>query len=197
MSRMFYLTLIGLVLAGIVHVLIILLIPFYATNDAWTRLAARSGAWSFTKVAAPDMPTTPLPLVDPAFRMAACRFDLSEAPLRLSSIGVAPFWSVAIFDRQGRNIYSFNDRTAIERRLSALIVDPVQMAQLRKNPPPEAESAVLVETTSRQGFVLVRALQSDTSWSRETEAFLQNAKCERYAFPASPTAADDGADGDS
>lgn len=183
MSRLFYLTLMGLVLAGIVHVLIILLIPFYATNDAWTRLATQSGSWSFTPVAAPEMPSTPLPLVDSAFRMSACRFDLSEAPLRLSSQGSAPFWSVAIFDRQGRNIYSFNDRTAIERRLSALIVDPVQMAQLRKTPPPEAESAVLVETSSREGFILIRALQGDPSWAVEADQFLKNAKCERYTMP--------------
>ena len=132
MSRLFYLTLVGLVLAGIVHLLIILLIPSYATKDAWTRLAARSGVWSFTPVASPEVPVSVLPLVDPAFRMAACRFDLREAPLKLASDGVAPFWSVAIFDRQGRNIYSFNDRTAIERRLSALVVNPVQMARLRR-----------------------------------------------------------------
>ncbi|MEM1039793.1 MAG: DUF1254 domain-containing protein [Pseudomonadota bacterium] len=192
MTRLFYLTLVGLVLAGIVHLMIILLIPSYATKDAWTRLENRSGIWSFTPVASPDLPRSVLPLVDPAFRMAACRFDLQEAPLRLASDGRAPFWSVAIFDRQGRNIYSFNDRTAIERRLSALIVNPVQMARLRKNPPPDAESAVLVETESAEGFVVVRVLQSDPSWSEETASFLNNAKCERYVLPSDPDEAEGG-----
>ncbi|MEO1397441.1 MAG: DUF1254 domain-containing protein [Pseudomonadota bacterium] len=192
MSRLFYLTLVSLVLAGIVHLLIILLIPSYATKDAWTRLAERSGIWSFTPVASPDLPVSVLPLVDPAFRMSACRFDLSEAPLRLASDGFAPFWSVAIFDRQGRNIYSFNDRTAIERRLSALVVNPVQMARLRKNPPPDAESAVLVETESSEGFVVVRVLQSDPSWTEETSSFLRSAVCERYVLPTDQSSAVDG-----
>jgi len=190
MSRLFYLFLVGLVLAGIVHLTIILLIPSYATKDAWTRLASKSAVWSFAPVANPESPRSVLPLVDPAFRMAACRFDLNEAPLRLSSNGTAPFWSVAIFDRQGRNIYSFNDRTAIERKLSALVVNPVQMARLRKNPPPDAESAVLVETSSAKGFVVVRVLQSDPSWTVETHNFLQNAKCERYALLADPVETD-------
>lgn len=181
MKRTIYILSLALVLAGIVHILIILLIPNYAEKDAWARLAQVAQPWEFKLVSTPGNEKTILPSVDPAFGMAACRYDLAQAPLRVIAEGQLPFWSVAIFDRQGRNIYSLNDRTAIERKLSLLVVNPVQMAQFRKNPPPEAQTAVLVETAAEQGFVIVRALQQNPGWSGEVSKFLSTARCEQYA----------------
>ena len=179
MKRTIYTLALAMLLAGIVHILIILLIPNYAAKDAWTRLAQVAKPWEFKLVSIPGHEESVLPSVDPAFGMAACRYDLAQAPLRVIAEGHLPFWSVAIFDRQGRNIYSLNDRTAVERQLSLLVVNPVQMAQFRKNPPPESESAVLVETAAERGFVIVRALQESPGWSGEVMNFLTTARCEQ------------------
>ena len=117
MRRLIYAGVVGLVLAGIVHITIVLLIPSYAAKDAWAKLAQRGSPWEFSLVSEPGRLNSDLPNVDPAFGIAACRFDLSQSALRVTADGDLPFWSVAIFDRKGRNIYSFNDRTAIERQL--------------------------------------------------------------------------------
>lgn len=180
MKRLIYTLLVGLVLAGIVHILIIVFVPSYAAKDAWTNLEQVGEPWTFNVVATPGEPSSLLPVVDPMFGVAACRYDLSEAPLKVEAEGLLPFWSVAIFDRQGRNIYSFNDRTAIERRLSLIVVDAVQMAQMRKNPPPDSENAVLVQSDLKQGFVLIRALQPDASWKPELDRFLREANCSKF-----------------
>ncbi|MEE9314645.1 MAG: DUF1254 domain-containing protein [Rhizobiaceae bacterium] len=180
MKRLFYTSLIGVVLAGIVHLLIIFLIPSYATKDAWATLEQIGEPWKFTIVALPGQSESILPLVDPTFGVAACRFDLEKAPLSVESIGDLPFWSVAVFDRQGRNIYSFNDRTSIDRHLFLIVVNSVQMAQLRKNPPDEIEKAVLTLSDSNEGFVLIRALQPDGSWKEKLNQFLSKAKCEQF-----------------
>ena len=180
MKRSFYILSLSFILAGIVHILIILLIPSYAAKDAWTKLEQVTNPWKFTIVAEPGEESRILELVDPAFGTAACRYDLENAPLRVTAKGHLPFWSVAIFDRQGRNIYSFNDRTAIEQELALLVVNPVQMAQIRKAPPPGSEKAVLVESSVKQGFVLIRALQENATWGPEVKRFLTNAKCEQY-----------------
>lgn len=187
MKRAFYALLVAFVLAGIVHILIILLIPNYAAKDAWAKLAGVAGPWKFVMVAEPGGQNSVLPVVDPAFGTAACRYDLSEAPVKVTGDGQLPFWSIAIFDRQGRNIYSFNDRTAIERKLSLLVINPVQMAQIRKNPPPDSDKAVLVETNSSQGFVIIRAFQENSSWGPAVRKFLTEAKCEPYREYAPPT----------
>lgn len=182
MRRLIYAGVVGLVLAGIVHILIVLLIPSYADKDAWAKLEQRGEPWQFAIVSEPGRLSPDLPNVDPAFGIAACRFDLSQAPLRVTADGDLPFWSVAIFDRKGRNIYSFNDRTAIDRQLLLLVVDPIQMAQIRKNPPSETDRAVLFESTATTGFVLIRALQKDESWRESVQSFLRSAQCEQAVF---------------
>ena len=182
MKRLAYILALIVVLTGIVHILIVLLVPSYAAKDAWAKLETVGEPWKFSTVSQPGGTGSILPLVDPSFGVAACRYDLSEAPLIVTAGGSLPFWSVAIFDRQGQNIYSFNDRTAVERQLFLIVVDPVQMAQLRKNPPEETERAVLVESTVKQGFVLIRALQEDESWSPIVQKFLQDAECERFVI---------------
>ena len=42
---------------------------------------------------------------------------------------------MSIYDRSGRNIYSFNDRTAMEGELDVVVVTPLQMVELRKDLP--------------------------------------------------------------
>ena len=184
MKRALYILAVSLVLAGIVHIVVVMLIPSYADKDAWAKLASRGEEWQFAIVAEPGSELkSDLPLVDPSFGIAACRFDLSESPLVVEASGGVQFWSVALFDRRGENFYSFNDRTAIGRKLFMIVVDPVQMAQLRKNPPAEAEQAVLIESDLKKGFVLIRALQDTPSRATAVQKFLKEAKCSKYELP--------------
>lgn len=184
MIRALYTLLLALVLAGIIHILVVLLIPYYADRDAWATLASKGEAWNFSIVATPgNVQPSDLPLVDPAFGVAACRFDLSQSPLIVEANGDLPYWSVALFDRKGENFYSFNDRTAIGRQLFMIVVDPVQMAQLRKNPPEETERAVVIESNLKEGFVLVRAFQDSESRRPAVMKFLNEARCSRYELP--------------
>ena len=179
MMRALYVFVMGLLLAGIVHIVVVLLVPRYAERDAWERLQ-NAPAWQFSRVASPGRIDALVPFVDPAFAVAACRFDLSEAPLLAEAQGRLPYWSVAIYDSEGENVYSFNDRTAVERRLRLLVVDPVQLAQLRKSAPAEMQEAVVVPVERPRGFVLVRALREDESWSAMVDTFLKDATCSRY-----------------
>ncbi len=180
MRRAAYLVAVMLVVAGIVHISIVLLIPSYASRDAWSKLSEGAGQWSFNVIARPDQTKSAIPELDSALGVAACLFDLSEGPVRVEAEGDLPFWSVAVFDRRGQNIYSFNDRTAIERRLLMAVVSPTQRALLRKNPIEEFEQAVIIEADAPRGFILLRALQNDSSWNEKIERFLAEASCEKF-----------------
>ncbi|MEL6752331.1 MAG: DUF1254 domain-containing protein, partial [Pseudomonadota bacterium] len=145
LTTLLYGLVVTLVLAAIVHLVVVLAIPAFAEKDAWAQLSTVGKTWSFSRVATPGTAPNILEPVDPGFGAVACRFNLNEAPLAVRADGRLPFWSTSIFDKRGRNVYSFNDRTAINGELFLIVVTPVQMAQLRKNPPEEAERAVLVE----------------------------------------------------
>ncbi len=183
-KRLLYLAAVTLLVAGIVHIVIVLLIPSYAAKDAWAKLGSADNFWKFAPVSSTGRKDITLPLLDPAFSVSACRFDLNEAPLKVQANGNLAFWSVAIFDRLGRNIYSFNDRTAIEGQLSLLVVNAVQMARLRKDQSNELKESVLVEAEQGEGFVLIRALRPDNSWTPIIDDYLKDAVCNRYDFDA-------------
>ena len=172
----------GIVIAGIVHIVIILAIPIYATHDAWGQLETKDEMWKFTSVTGngiskPDL----LPLIDPHFRVVACRFSLKDSAVRIRTTGDLPFWSVAVFDRFGKNVYSFNDRTAVDRILDLVVVNPAQMAVIRQELPDSLEKSVLVEAEIDRGFVLIRALSPDDSWKARLDGFLSSATCQRFS----------------
>ncbi|MDD9910829.1 MAG: DUF1254 domain-containing protein [Ahrensia sp.] len=183
MRKVAYTLVLTVLAAGIVHLAVILLVPSFASRDAWAQLSSTAGRWSFNTIAKADRPSEGKARPDTAMGIAACLFNLNEAPVRVEAGGDLPFWSVAVFDRLGQNIYSFNDRTAIENELLMLIVDPVQRARLRKSPVEELDQAIIIESTSPEGFVLLRALQMDDSWAPKIAEFLANATCERYDIP--------------
>lgn len=177
---MLYHLLIGLILAGIVHISIVLMIPNFATRNAWSNLVDTGAAWQFVRLNREKRPADRLlASTDPQFQIAVCRFDLSQSPLLIRTSGILLFWSVAVFDQFGNNVYSLNDRTAIDQQLNLLVVNSVQMADLRQAPSTTVEQSIIFEATTDRGFVLVRALQPDPSWAPEVDRFLGQASCEK------------------
>jgi uncharacterized membrane protein len=87
------------------------------------------------------------------------------------------FWSVAVFDRRGRNVYSLNDRAAERSRLDLAILTPIQMALLRQDPPAALETAIVLELPIESGFLLLRAFVPDDSFLPSVTTALRNADC--------------------
>ncbi len=170
----------GLILAGIIHISVILLVPIFASQDAWSKLKSAGPEWQFSKLnSAGEKRSNLLFSTDPLFQISACRYSLTDSSLRIGAFGDLPFWSVAVFDRFGKNIYSFNNRIAIGQKLNLLVVSPVQMSLLRQDPPDLVKNAIIVESDADAGFVLIRALQADPTWEAIVDNFLGEAKCER------------------
>ena len=183
MKLLIYQIISGILLAGIIHISVILLIPNLASQDAWSKLVSIGSPWHFTRLNNVGKDGSGvLAETDPLFQTSSCRFSLAEGPALIQTTGNLPFWSVAIFDRYGKNVYSFNDRTAIDQQLNLLILNSVQMSILREDPPASVEQSIVVETQINEGVVLVRALQPDNSWAPAINTFLDNASCQKFIF---------------
>src|SRR5690606_14380124 len=112
-----------------------LLLPDFSQRDAWSRLSMVSDLY---RVVPLDTLTGGEPVIrsdDPLFQAAACRFDLTDGLVQISTPGNVPYWSVSIYDRAGQNVYSFNDRTAEGRVLDFVVLTPAQMLEVRKEFP--------------------------------------------------------------
>lgn len=178
MLRLAYAVLLGLFGAGIVHIVALLMVPSFSERDAWSRLAETSGPYRMTRLDSAASGEPLLGAMDPMFVVAACRFDLGDGIVQVGSEGHVPFWSASIYDRAGRNVYSFNDRASPSGGMDFVVLNHAQMVEVRKQLSDAYKNTVFVETEIDEGIVVIRAFAPDPSWQPQVAAFIGNAACE-------------------
>jgi uncharacterized membrane protein len=175
--RTFLFALGGLIIGGMIHVAIVFLIPTLAGKDAWTEMGRFGPDGQFHTIPMSEAGAEAIPDLDPRMMTAVCRFTLANGPVRINADMPDEFWSIAVFDRRGRNVYSLNDRAAERARLDLAILTPVQMALMRQNPPASLESAIVLERPLDIGFALIRAFVPDASMLPAVSQALGGATC--------------------
>jgi uncharacterized membrane protein len=167
----------GVMLAGIIHIVTVLLVPYFATNDAWAEMRRFGRAGTFHTLPLAEAGSEPLSGLDPRMLHAVCRFSLADGPVRITASLPGDFWSLAVFDRRGRNAYSINDRSADDAEIDLAVITPVQMAQLRQDPPESLETAIVIELPITEGMVLLRLFVGDETMLPQARAALETADC--------------------
>lgn len=178
MRSLLYALLVGFVGAGIVHILVLMMVPELSERDAWSRLSMASDLYRMTPLEPETGGQPVVKSVDPLFLAVACRFDLGEGMVQVKAPGKVPFWSASIYDRNGHNIYSFNDHSATNATLDAVALTPAQMLEVRRQLPDDLDGSVFVETPIGEGIVVLRAFVPDESWRPEVSQFLRQSTCE-------------------
>jgi uncharacterized membrane protein len=178
MHRLLYALVLGIVGAGIVHIVVLLLIPQYSEQDAWTLISEAGPAYSMVQLNKSSAGESVLSDADPMFAVAACRFDLSDGIVQITSEGLVPFWSLSVFDRRGSNIYSLNDRSATDGSLDVIIATPAQLLGLRKTLPEQFEQSVVIEAETREGIAVLRSFVPDSTWRPIVQRHLDAATCD-------------------
>jgi uncharacterized membrane protein len=174
--------LLGLLGAGIVHIVVLLLVPEFSERDAWSRLSMASDLYKMTRLDAEAGGAPVVKSVDPLFYATACRFDLSEGMVRIKAPGNVPFWSASVYDRSGHNVYSFNDHTATGGVLDAVVLTPAQMIDVRKDLPEDLQGVVFVEAPIEEGIFVIRAFVPDESWKPIVARFFEQGSCALEQF---------------
>ena len=177
MKRTFLILAGGVLLGGIIHIAVVFMVPYYADRDAWAQMHRFGSDDQFHVLPLPEAGAEPLTSLDPRLLHAVCRFSLAGGPVRITATLPDEFWSIAIFDRRGRNIYSLNDRAAARARLDLAVITPVQMAQLRQDPSGSLETAIVIELPLSEGFALLRVFVSDETEVSRATALLRTADC--------------------
>lgn len=177
-ARLFYILACGLIFGVIVHIVIILLIPNLGSRDAAKQIASSFTEQKFHFIDSGKK--LDISNADPHLKLSVCKFNLENNAIEIKGPKISNFWSVSVFDERGRVIYSMNDRTAIKNTLNMIIVNPIQMADIRQLQPEELESSILVESQNSKGFVILRALIANPSWQASTIDFLNKAQCNPY-----------------
>ncbi|WP_337266393.1 DUF1254 domain-containing protein [Oryzifoliimicrobium ureilyticus] len=169
----------GVVGAFILHLVIILSLPHFTESDAWTKVSREGEAARF-HLLSEKIDSAGLSVSDPFVRTAVCSFDVEDAPIRFTAKGGVPFWSIAIFDRASNEVFSMNDRTAVNGALDVVAGTPIELTALRKSLPAAIEQSVLVELTRNQGYAVVRTLVPQASFDDAADRFLRGAGCQPF-----------------
>ena len=190
MGRLILALMIGVVGAGLVHIAVIFTMPDVARRNGWSRLAELGKPDELVRVAAldsqpdsvlasADAPAGDFAFVDPAFETAGCRFSLADGPVRMHALRKDPaFWSASIYNRRGDNLYSINDRSAVDNALDLLVGTKEQL--LDKAAVEDApETQIPVEVELSEGYMTIRVLVDEESKRPSVDAFVASMKCEQ------------------
>lgn len=177
MVKLLRLLLLGLVGAAIVHIAVLLLVPFYSDKNAWSHMELLGDAYAFHRL---DEKSGLISDQDPLFAQAACRFDLSDGPVHVTTKGKLPFWSLSVYAPNGDNLYSLNDNVSGDRQLNLIIADPIGIAALRAEGVQNDGRSIIIEQDIGEGAIVLRGFMPDASWGQQVQDFFNQSSCTAY-----------------
>ena len=167
----------GVILGLIVHLIVILSLPAFATQTVWSRVAA-AGAENKVVVLPAVAAGAPNPLqLDPELSYAVCRVDLAHGPGVVSGTLPDAMWSLAIFNKAGSVVYSTTNRDGIGQNLNLGIFNPDQTHLLAEQQIEIADGLLIVESPDDDVFVVVRLAAPHQVERQRDEAALQRIVC--------------------
>jgi uncharacterized membrane protein len=167
----------GLVLGGIVHLATIMALPRTASRDAYARLAPLVPVNGFALLPAPTPESSILPFMDPAFAVAACRYDLAKGPVKLMVPVSQAYTSVTFYTRYDVAYYAINDRAAGRRSIELDLMTTKQREDLPDDEEVTAADRLIVESPSLTGLIVARAFSPEPSLMPIATAALRAAQC--------------------
>jgi uncharacterized membrane protein len=168
----------GVLLGGVVHLATVLLLPRMATQDAYSRLAPLTPVNKVVPVAAPSPDKATMPFMDPAFAMAVCRYDLTNAPLKFSVPISQAYTSVSFYTRSDIAYYAINDRAAGRRVIELDLMTPDQHNDLPDNGEITAADRLIVESPTNTGLIVIKALAAEPGLLASAQNLLTSARCQ-------------------
>lgn len=174
-----------LTFAAFVHVIVVWLIPSYATRDAYATVM-RLGAPDATTLVVPGAEgKDPFPLLDPATPMAFCLYDLTRGPARVTlPLGRPGFMSLSFHAAAGVAFFALTDRAASGGKIEAVLVTAEQQKILQAHDDEENPSQDLrILAPAATGFALARALAETPGLTADAEAAAKRLTCRVEAMP--------------
>jgi uncharacterized membrane protein len=177
MIRFLLTVLAGVLLGGVVHLVSVLALPRIATQDAYARLGAISAVNKVTPLPPVTPASEPMPFMDPAFAMAVCRYDLGGGPIKLRVPVSQAYTSVSFYTRNDVAYYAINDRSAGRRVIELDLMTEAQHAELPEEEDVTAADRLIIDSPTRAGLILLKALAPEPGLMPQAQASLAAASC--------------------
>jgi uncharacterized membrane protein len=167
----------AILLGGIVHLSTVLAMPQTAKQDAYSRLAPLTPVNAMAPLAPPTAGAEIMPFMDPAFAAAVCRYDLTDAPLKLIAPVSQAYTSVTFYTRKSVAYYAINDRAAGRRAIELDLMTAAQHAEVPEDEEVTAADRLIIESPTTMGLIVVRALATEPDLMPMARQALASATC--------------------
>lgn len=171
--------LIGLTLAGIIHICATFAMPSLVASGAFRQFAATLPANRLDLLPPITPSSQPLPFMAPDARYAVCRYDTSIGPVTATITLPDAGWVLALYTMQGENFYHVTGQAGKRTTLTLLLAPQAEQAaaggQIEAQTAAQAGAPVTV--AARQGLLLVRAPERGLAFRQEAEAELRKSRC--------------------
>ena len=175
----------GLVLAGLIHIVAVLTLPMLAPRNAQARLAALGPANTMIELPAAAPGRQAMPMMAPDVRYAFCRFDLTNGPIRLRAAIADELWLIALYTPEGENFYTVAGADMKRPQLDLIIAATDQTVEEAGVDAPESSDEVLVVNAPvTEGIALIRAPLAGLSRAARAESALKATSCGPYTKSA-------------
>ena len=186
-GRFLLATLAGLVLAGLVHGVVVLLIPRLSETDALSRARSSEALDHPMPVnivsagdaagQAPGRAETWLPIPDPSVAVGLCAYDLADGPMRVSARTGPLMMSLAVHGRRGA-FYAVTDQAAVRGALDLVVLTRAQYDEALANADEdEVSHDVRIVAPETRGYVVVRVIAALPSQRPAADAAVQAVSC--------------------
>jgi len=168
----------GALLGGIVHLATIIILPRTATQDAYSRLTPLVPVNTVTSLPEPTPEKAVMPLMDPAFASAICRYDLSQGPMKLTVPVSIAYTSVSFYTNRDIAYYAINDRSAGRRAIELDLMTTAQHDEMPEDEDITAADRLIVESPTLTGVIAIRALAPDPGLMPMAKRAVEAARCQ-------------------
>jgi uncharacterized membrane protein len=168
----------GLVLAGLIHIVAVLSLPLLAPRNAQARLAELGPVNTMIQLPAPAPGRQVMPMIAPDVRYATCAFDLANGPVRVRARGAGDLWFIAFYTPEGDNFYTVTGSDMKTAEIDMVISTADQIVAEADVDAPEAlDNIVVVNSPTTEGIVLIRAPMAGPSGAARAEQALKATSC--------------------
>jgi uncharacterized membrane protein len=168
----------GLVLAGLIHIVAVLALPLLAPRNAEARLAELGPVNTMIALPAPAPGRQVMPMIAPDVRYASCRYDLTNGPVRVRVGNADDLWFIAFYTPEGSNFYTVTGGDMKKTDIDMVVSTADQtVAEADVDAPEAFDNIVVVNSPTKEGIVLIRAPLAGPSGAARAEQTLKAATC--------------------
>lgn len=175
LKNLYYISL-SIICAIIAHIIIILYLAFFSSNDTSAVLSKKYELYKFSELQNNEKN---LKQRNSFFKYYICPFNIRHKALivNIKNTG-ANFWALALYNHKANLIYSLNSELINHKDLNLIVGSQMEMSLLKKYyNNHDLELSTIVPRPIEKGIAILKIYTSNNNELKQAQTLIQHASC--------------------